>query len=353
MSTSDKRDRGDRTPTRGGMGMRTASWRSSRLKPAVDDYGFVSKVDSRLLDHKNQEKYYTTIVEKYLKFCGSADSPKTLDHALSTALTLPTLPNADPSASTSKNIRYADPSNSALAGLLLSMRKLREGLVASSRLDAFTVQAYTFIIRASILMAHAESYHPALLHLLYTLHPLHPLPPTELQEFAGYHMLHLACGLEDYAGAYEAGVRFGVTDYRVRQAVDALVHGDYWGWRVIKGKVDLYKGRLLEGAEKRVRLLALKCVGKAYFTVEVGYVEAVMGMEWEDAKREFAVGWEMGEGDVLTVRRQKGKAKPAVQEPVVQAPVVQAPVAQRPVVEPLAVEPSVDVGKRWSAWDDD
>ncbi|KAH0604349.1 uncharacterized protein H6S33_006726 [Morchella sextelata] len=351
MSTSDKRDRGDRTPTRGGMGMRTASWRSSRLKPAADDYGFVSKGDSRLLDHKNQEKYYTTIVEKYLKFCGSADNSKTLDHALSTALILPTPPNTDPTtaaASTSKNTRFADPSNSVLASLLLSMRKLREGLVASSRLDTFTVQAYTFIIRASILMAHAESYHPALLHLLYTLHPLHPLPPMELQEFAGYHMLHLACGLEDYAGAYEAGVRFGVTDYRVRQAVGALVHGDYWGWRVIKRKVDLYKGRLLEGAEKRVRVLALKCVGKAYFTVEVGYVEAVMGMEWEEVRREFAVGWEMGEGEVLTVRRQKGRAKPAVQEPVVQAPVV-----QKPVVEPLAVEPSVDVGKRWSAWDDD
>lgn len=40
MSSTDKMSRGGRD---GGAGMRTASWRSSRLKPVVDDFGFVSK----------------------------------------------------------------------------------------------------------------------------------------------------------------------------------------------------------------------------------------------------------------------------------------------------------------------
>lgn len=40
MSSTDRMPRGGRDSV---AGMRTASWRSNRLKPVVDDFGFVSK----------------------------------------------------------------------------------------------------------------------------------------------------------------------------------------------------------------------------------------------------------------------------------------------------------------------
>lgn len=354
-------------------GIRAASWRSSRLKPAVDDFGFVSKgqfdrrrlsmmggfelrnqgTDSdqgiiglvsvttpwhlsiesvidvfvkalgrkeprevrslpemRVVDYHSSplgHRYYTRIVEKYIKFCGSADGSSDLDSKLAAVLASLTLPG--------KNARFADSSNSELSSILLSMRKLREGIVASKRVDAFTHQVYVFVIRAAILMKHTESYHPALLHLLNTIHPVIPLSSGELQEFAGYYMLHLACQMENYSEAFMVQREFGVKDYRITQAIIALVHGNYWSFRAMKRKVDLYKGRLLEDAENRMRKDTLKCLGKTYFTLELEYVETVMGMQWVDLKKEYQVGWELdGVGEIVTLRRVKKTAPPVVRQ---------------------------------------
>lgn len=251
-------------------------------------------------------RYYTRIVEKYIKFCGSADDSSDLDSKLAAAFASLALPG--------KNARFADSSNSELSSILLSMRKLREGIIASDRVDTFTHQVYVFVIRAAILMKHVESYHPALLHLLNTIHPIVPLSPGELQEFAGYYMLHLACHMENYSEAFMVQRAFGVKDYRITQAIVALVHGNYWSFRAMKRKVDLYKGRLLEDAENRMRTDTLKCLGRTYFTLELGYVETVMGMQWEDLKKEYQVGWELDDlGKVVTLRRVK-KTPPAVQQ---------------------------------------
>lgn len=165
-------------------------------------------------------------------------------------------------------------------------------------------------------MKHTESYHPALLHLLHTIHPVVPLSPGELQEFAGYYMLHLACHMENYSEAFIVKRVFGVRDYRITQAIMALVHGNYWSFRAMKRKVDLYKGRLLEDAEKRMRTDTLKCLGKTYFTLELDYVETVMGMQWEDLRKEYQVGWELDDArEIVTLRRVK---KAAAVPPVVQ-----------------------------------
>lgn len=251
-------------------------------------------------------RYYTQIVEKYIKFCGSADGSSDLDDKLASAFSSLAL--------TDKNARFADSQNAELSSILLSMRKLREGIVASNRVDPFTHQVYVFIIRAAILMKHTESYHPALLHLLHTIHPTIPLSSGELQEFAGYYMLHLACHMENYSEAFMVKQAFGVKDYRITQAIAALVHGNYWSFRAVKRKVDLYKGRLLEDAEKRMRTNTLKCLGKTYFVLGLDYVETVMGMQWEDLKKEYQVGWELDNArEIVTLRRQK-KAQSLVQQ---------------------------------------
>lgn len=108
---------------------------------------------------------------------------------------------------------------------------------------------------------------------------------------------------------------FGVKDYRITQAILALVHGNYWSFRATKRKVDLYKGRLLEDAEKRMRIDTLKCLGKTYFTLELSYVETVIGMQWEDLRKEYQVGWELDDArEIVTLRRVKKAPLPVVQQ---------------------------------------
>ncbi|KAG0640827.1 hypothetical protein HOY80DRAFT_775633 [Tuber brumale] len=204
-----------------------------------------------------------------------------------------------------KNARYADSHNAELANIILSMRKLREGIVGSSRVDAFSSKAYMFMIRISILMKHPDSYHPAIRHLLYDIHPYVPLSANEKQEFAGYLVLHLASKMEAYNEAFMIKREFRVTDYRILQAVDAMIQGNYWSFRATRRKVDLYKARLLEDAEQRMRDHTLKCLGKSYFTVDVNYLESVTGAKWDELKKEFGVGWDMNSAGIVTVRKQK------------------------------------------------
>jgi len=193
-----------------------------------------------------------------------------------------------------------------LSVLILAMRKLREALVATSRTDTFSTQAYIFAIRLSILLRHHESYHPALLYLLKTLHPKLPLSGPELHEFAGYLVLDLACRRADLAAAYAARREFVLRDERVDAVLGALVHGDYWAFWRVKGAVDAHRARLMEWAEEGVRALALKCIGRTYFSVDVEFVESVAGgRSWEELVRSDGVGWELQGGNVV-IRRVKG-----------------------------------------------
>lgn len=124
-------------------------------------------------------------------------------------------------------------------------------------------------------------------------------------------MLHLAARMEDYAGAYAVRNEFGIRERRVLQVVSALVHGDWWSWRVARNKVDQYIGRLMDFAEERMRGLMLKCVGATYFKIERKWLEVVAGMEWEKLKAEFKVGWELDEDtNVITVRRPRARGTP-------------------------------------------
>lgn len=159
-------------------------------------------------------------------------------------------------------------------------------------------------------MQQPDSYASALLTLLYDLHPKRPLSPEQLIEFASYQILHLACRVEDYRGAYEVRREFGVRDKRVDQALRALVGGDWWGWRCARNRVDQCRGRLMDFAEGRMRRQALVGVGKAFMRVEKNWLERVLGMGWEELKGEFGVGWELegeGERQWVVVRRPKVK----------------------------------------------
>lgn len=211
----------------------------------------------------------------------------------------------------SKNHIFNDARNGELTSILLSMRKLREGITSSRRADAFAVDVFKQHIRAAILVQQFESYHAALKYLLYEIHPQRPLSPQDLQEFAVYYVLHLAAKLEDYADAFAVRAEFNVTDQRALQAVRAMIHGNYWSYRAARKRVDQYMGRLMDFAEERVRKRMLKCIGATYFTIEVGYLELVSGMSWARLVAECGVGWELDPATgTVTVKRPKLKSAP-------------------------------------------
>ncbi|KAL9102301.1 MAG: hypothetical protein Q9187_009141, partial [Circinaria calcarea] len=138
------------------------------------------------------------------------------------------------------------------------MRKLREGLLASSRTDTFAQRAYVFTIRSALLCSSYESYSPALSHLLHRIHPLTPLPAPELHEFVGYCILDLACRLGDFGTAYQVRRGYRYRDEQVESVLKALVHDDWVAYWRLRGNVDGYQRRLMEWAEDGMRKHALK-----------------------------------------------------------------------------------------------
>lgn len=211
--------------------------------------------------------------------------------------------NTDQRSSTSKTAT----TTRELATLLLSMRKLREGLLASSRTDTFAQRAYIFTIRSALLCSSYESYSPALSHLLHRIHPLTSLPAPELHEFVGYYILDLACRLGDFGAAYQVRRSYRYRDEQVEGVLKALVHDDWVIYWQLRGKVDGYQRKLMEWAEDGMRMHALKCIGRSYLTVERGYVERCAGRGWGILKEKDRVGWELEGGDKVIVRRVKVK----------------------------------------------
>ena len=191
-----------------------------------------------------------------------------------------------------------------LGMLLMAMRKLREGIVASGRRDEFARRAYIFIIRAAILTSTFESYQPALLHLLYKIHPVCPLSTSEVREFVGYHILDLVCRLREYGEAFAVRNRWRFKDRMVEGVLNALVRDDWLGFWRLKVEVDGYQRAIMSWAENDLRSHALKCLGKSYFSVEKSYLERCVGRVWEELKAKDGVGWEL-EGDRVTIRRIK------------------------------------------------
>ena len=76
--------------------------------------------------------------------------------------------------------------------------------------------------------------------------------------------------------------------------------------------MDGHARALMGWAEDRVRLHALKCLGRSYFTAEKVFVErSVGGMEWQRLVKECGLGWQLdGDGKVVTIRRMKIREDP-------------------------------------------
>ncbi|KAJ0383205.1 hypothetical protein COL922a_010960 [Colletotrichum nupharicola] len=312
MSTRGGRGgRGGRGFSRGpaggaGRGNRAPSGPWGRLKPVdldpLDSIGLPSKGDTRLLDLKTQERYYTKIVERYMTFCSDAGERDELLRRFASLDIKDTISPPSP-----RLLPPDDPANTkALSDVMMALRKLREGIVASKRIDEFAIQAYLFNIRLSVLVKHPESYHPAILHVLRVIHPAQNLTSVELQEVLGYLVLDAACRRGDLAEAYAIRQRYRLKDAKVDAVLAALAHDNFVAFRRVQRSVDGHRAKLLEFADREMRTHVLKCFGRTYLGVDLEWLERCAGEKWDVLTGQREVGWEL-DGKRVVIRKVRAK----------------------------------------------
>lgn len=212
----------------------------------------------------------------------------------------------DPAARPSLGALQSPANTKALSDVMMALRKLREGIVASRRVDDFSIQAYLFCIRLSVLVKHPESYHPAILHLLRYLHPRVTLTSVEFQEVVGYLVLDTACRKKELAEAYSLRHRYRLKDPKVDIILDALVHDNYFQFRKMRLAVDGHRARLLDFAEDDMRMQTLKAFGRTYMTVGLEFLEATTDTKWDELTKKDGVGWELDDKKVV-IRKVKAR----------------------------------------------
>lgn len=279
------------------------------------DYSDICHADTyrRLLNLKTQEDYFGKVVDRYERCLPVGGNHDALGAAFS-SLSLDGFPEDRPrrtEATSQKGILTNAPrvlidQSRETCIILMAMRKVREAIVASGRKDAFAIRAYAFIIRATILMRHMESYHPALLHLLRNLHTSTPLTASEHHEFVGLYVLDLSCRQNDLATAYKVGCHYKYKNAKVERVLKALVHGNWYAFWKIKTLMSDQQQQLLEYAEEGMRRRALDCLGKSYLSVDKRFLERSAKRQWEQLKDEYDVDWKL-EADVVTIRQIKRK----------------------------------------------
>lgn len=193
-----------------------------------------------------------------------------------------------------------------LADVLSALRKLREGIVASKRVDDFAIQVYLFCIRLSVLVKHPESYHPAILHLLRRIQPLRRMTSVEMSEVVGYLILDTACRRNNLAEAYAIRHKYRLRDAKVDGVLDSLAHDNYMEFNRLKKRVDGHKAKLLEYADEGIRKHLLKCFGRAYLGVDLAFLEKCADSKWTNLTAEDGVGWEL-DGTKVVIRKVKAR----------------------------------------------
>ena len=168
------------------------------------------------------------------------------------------------SLSTSKSAERQRPPAAELSTLLMSLRKLREGILATSFMTPvdFQQQVYIFSIRFSILARHPPSYFSSLRYLVDSLHTAsHPLTPHVLTEFTSYLILDYACRQNSLAPAYtlliQAKEKYGFKSRVVDRVLHALTHDNWIAfWRIAK-EVDGYVRAIMGWATDHMTKQAL------------------------------------------------------------------------------------------------
>lgn len=295
----------------------------------------------RLNDYKAQEDYFAKIWVRFQCLCGELEGVNGLgklfddltiqeghlpakvtlfrkdngyrpDSAMSasTNKTVPALATTGPNPPC--NPLAAESLTPELQLLQTAMRKLKEAIISSNRIDEFARDVYMYIIRAMIVTKNWESYMPAILHLLLVIDRRVPMASHQRREFAAYWALDLACRQCDLEEAFRVQYAYTVKDEYVGKALIAVAKMDAWGFWRMRERVRGPERALMSWFEEAMRVHAMKGVAKTYFTVDRRWLErSVGGKTWEELVA-AGCGWELSEdGRTVTVRRPKAKSAAA------------------------------------------
>lgn len=285
------------------------------LRSRLVDCLLPNNLPNRLLDPRTQERYYAKIVERYMSFCSDAGRGDELLRRLARLDVnqtrqpekQPEIPQRHASLfNSTANLTFNGSGKKDVSTLMMSMRKLREGIVALNRIDDFSIQAYIFCIRLSILMKQWEAYTPALLFLLHRMHKKRPLSSVELQEFVGYQVLDLACREKNLAAAHAIKMAYGLQDSKVDTILRALTYDNYYLFWKVRKSVDGHKLKLMEYMDEEMRRHALKCLGRSYLNIDLSALEKYTDSSWASLVKDQGVGWDL-EGTKVVIRRPKAR----------------------------------------------
>lgn len=215
--------------------------------------------------------------------------------------------------------RGIPPPSTELSTLLLSLRKLREAVLATSATvsTGFSQRVHVFSIRLSILAHHPPSYFPSLRYILEKLHsPSHPLP--EAKELLTYMILDYACRQEDMAAAFElraqARKKHAFQSQMVDKVLTALIQNNWVMFWQVHNSVDSHVRAVMNWAVDRVRRHALKAVGSAYLNVHISWIlngctGGGQDWTWESLIEKEKLRWDR-EGDKVIIKRPRQRPPP-------------------------------------------
>lgn len=209
------------------------------------------------------------------------------------------------------------PPAAELSTLLMSLRKLREGILATSSTTpvAFQQQIHIFSIRFSILARHPPSYFSSLRYLLDNLHTnSHPLSVHDLTDFTSYLILDYACRQNSLAPAYtllvQAREKHGFKSPVVDQVLNALTHDNWISFWRIQKEVDGYVRAIMGWATDHMTKQALKAAGRTYLSVNANWLLRTStgeeGWTWQRLADKEKLGWQL-EGDSVIIRKPRAK----------------------------------------------
>jgi len=134
-----------------------------------------------------------------------------------------------------------------------------------------------------------------------------PLAPSELQEFASYLVLDLACRQGDLHEALSVRSKYAVRDRKVDAVLRAVLRDDWMAFWRLRRQVDGALRVLMGGYEAEMRKHALACLGRAYLSADRAFVEKCADRAWDVLVEKNKVGWLLEPDGKVTIRRIKTK----------------------------------------------
>ncbi len=128
----------------------------------------------------------------------------------------------------------------------------------------------------------------------------------ELDEFTGYLILDLVCRQNKLAEAILMRKEYRLQEERINAVLHAILNGNFHLFWTVKEEATEYQSRLMEHAADGMRRLAIRCLERAYFTVDEDFLRRVTAIQWDQLQTRYGVSW-THEGQRIVIRQRKRK----------------------------------------------